>query len=131
MSTLKSIVAGTFPVYVDQASSELIQKLGKGLEKGITATCGGFYGPQGRTLRLKPAFPDLISHLSSFEFNGSRVTNFEMETASIYALGRMLGHRCCSVNVLIANRIAGKFSRDPRAAVEQMIKKMLERISSI
>lgn len=98
---------------------------------GITATCSGFYGPQGRQLRLPPAIPDILDRLASFHNGNHRITNFEMETSAIYGLGKLLGHRCLSINTIIANRAKGEFSKDPKAAVEQMIRRALELLVTV
>ena len=78
----------------------------------MTATCGGFYGPQGRVLRLELQDDSLNHKMDSFEFNGLRVTNFEMETSAIYGLAKLLGHDACSMNAILANRALGTFSKD-------------------
>ncbi|MHC5202341.1 nucleoside phosphorylase [Myroides sp. LJL119] len=98
---------------------------------GITGTAGGFYGPQGRVLRLALQDPDLNSKIDSFTFNGHRVTNFEMETAAIYGLCKLLGHQAVSLNTIIANRADGTFSMDPYAAVDKLIKYTLDKLSLI
>tara|TARA_R110002073_G_scaffold31871_3_gene97302 strand:+ start:6756 stop:7625 length:870 start_codon:yes stop_codon:yes gene_type:complete len=90
--------------------------------KGVTATAGGFYGPQGRVLRL-PLFDDeMNAKMDSFNYNGIKITNFEMETSVIYGLAKLLGHHACSLNAIIANRPNGTFSKDPKKAVEELIK---------
>lgn len=89
--------------------------------KGMTATAGGFYGPQGRVLRLKIQDENLNSKMDNFSFNNHRITNFEMETAAIYGLGKLLGHECLSLNAIIANRANGTFSADPYKAVDELI----------
>ena len=96
--------------------------------KGITATAGGFYGPQGRVLRLPLQDPDLNHKIDSFNFNGLRITNLEMETSVIYGLSKLLGHKALSLNTIIANRANGTFSKNPGLAVENVIKYALERI---
>lgn len=93
---------------------------------GITATCPGFYAPQGRTLRLPISFPDLPDLLSSFRYKESRITNFEMETSAIYGLGKLMGHHCLSINTVVANRTIREFSKDNKKAIENMIVKSLE-----
>jgi len=117
--------AVTIP-YAFAGSSSLIQKFGTDFHKGITVTCPGFYGPQGRILRLGVSSPGLIDRLTHFNFNNHRITNFEMETSAIYGLGRLLGHECLSVNAIVANRVVQQFSKDSNAAVEKLIKKALE-----
>ncbi|MBO3117790.1 nucleoside phosphorylase [Winogradskyella sp. DF17] len=98
---------------------------------GMTGTAGGFYGPQGRVLRLPLFDPELNSKLDSFEHNGFRITNFEMETSVIYGLSKLLGHEALSLNAIIANRANGDFSKDPKKTVEKLILYTLERIVNI
>jgi uridine phosphorylase len=99
------------------------------MHKGITATSGGFYGPQGRVLRLNIQDEDLNDKLEQFNFEDNRVTNLEMETAAIYGLGKLLGHNCLSLNAIIANRASGTFSPDPYKAVDELIIYTLEKLS--
>ncbi len=96
--------------------------------KGMTATAGGFYGPQGRVLRLPLQDVTLNKKIDSFNFKGFRVTNLEMETSVIYGLSKLLGHRALSLNAIIANRANGTFSKNPGQVVEKLIKYTLERI---
>ena len=96
--------------------------------KGITATAGGFYGPQGRVLRLPLQDPDLNSKMDSFQYKKIRITNLEMETSVIYGLSKLLGHKALSINAIIANRANGTFSKDSGAVVENLIKYALERM---
>ena len=112
--------------YVFEGGQSLISKFNNGFYKGITVTCPGFYGPQGRILRLGLNSPGLINKLTDFTFNTHRITNFEMETSAIYGLGKLLGHECLSVNAIVANRVVQQFSKDSNAAVENLIKKALE-----
>ncbi len=116
-----------FPLrpYLCAADAGLLAQFGPEYVRGITATCPGFYGPQGRRLRLEPVLPDLPQRLGRLRFGAHRVTNFEMETAAIYGLGALLGHRCLSLNVILANRITGEFAPDPAAAVEGLIQSVL------
>ncbi len=116
--------------YAFKGSETLINKFGSDFFKGITVTCPGFYGPQGRVLRLGVSSPGLIDRLTHFNFNNHRITNFEMETSAIYGLGRLLGHECLSVNAVVANRVVQQFSKDGNAAVEKLIKKALEVLTS-
>lgn len=99
------------------------------MHKGITATAGGFYGPQGRVLRLNIQDEELNSKMDNFEFEESRITNLEMETAAIYGLGKLLGHECLSLNAIIANRASGTFSDDPYKAVDELIAYTLDKLS--
>ena len=96
---------------------------------GVTATAGGFYGPQGRVLRLPIQDPELNSKIDSFQFNGERITNLEMETSAIYGLSKLLGHHAVSMNCIIANRANGTFSKDPYKAVEKLIKYTLDKLA--
>lgn len=117
--------------YAVRGSSELIEKLGEGLKKGITLTAPGFYAPQGRELRLSVMDKTIIDRASKFKYNGFHVTNFEMETSALYALSAMLGHQAMTVCDIIANRITGDFSPDYKASMGKLIQLMLDRISSI
>lgn len=112
--------------YVFEGGQQLISKFGDDFYKGITVTCPGFYGPQGRILRLGLSSPGLINKLTDFRFNSHRISNFEMETSAIYGLGKLLGHQCLSVNAIVANRVVQQFSKDSNAAVEKLIKRALE-----
>jgi len=111
--------------YISTASSAILKHFVDGFYHGITITCPGFYGPQGRVLRLGLTNPDLIDRLTQFSFGNHRITNFEMETSAIYGLGRLLGHQCLSLSTIVANRIKKEFSKDGHAAVENMIAKAL------
>ena len=104
-----------------EGSATLLSKFGNNFHKGITVTCPGFYGPQGRVLRLPLRNPGLINKLTQFNFNAQQITNFEMETSAIYGLGKLLGHQCMSVNAIVANRVVQQFSKDGNAAVEKLI----------
>ena len=117
--------------YAFAGSKILLNKFGNNFHKGITVTCPGFYGPQGRILRLGVSSPGLIDKLTHFNFNNHRITNFEMETSAIFGLGRLLGHECMSVNAIVANRVVQQFSADSNATVEQMIKQALEVLSAL
>jgi uridine phosphorylase len=99
------------------------------MHKGITATAGGFYGPQGRVLRLNIQDENLNGKMDNFEFENNKITNLEMETAAIYGLGKLLGHECLSLNAIIANRATGTFSEDPYKAVDELIAYTLEKLS--
>jgi uridine phosphorylase len=116
--------------YAFSGSKSLLKKFGIDYHKGITVTCPGFFGPQGRVLRLALSSPGLVDKLTHFNFNNHRITNFEMETSAIYGLGKLMGHDCMSINVIIANRVAKEFSKDSNAAVEKMIKRSLEALTS-
>ena len=115
--------------YIAGASASLIKHFVKDFYQGITVTCPGFYGPQGRVLRLGIRNPALINNLTSFRFGQHRIANFEMETSAIYSLGKLLGHHCLSLNAVVANRIKKEFSKDHFASVDNLIKKVLSIIS--
>lgn len=117
--------------YIIQNSPELEAKLESELtHKGITGTAGGFYGPQGRVLRLPIQDPDLNHKIDSFKYGQHRITNFEMETSAIYGLCKLLGHHAVSLNTIIANRANGTFSEDPYAAVDKLIIYTLDKLSA-
>ncbi|PQJ81779.1 nucleoside phosphorylase [Polaribacter glomeratus] len=110
-------------------SQELAAKLAsEKIHQGITATAGGFYGPQGRVLRLALQDEDLNSKIDSFQFDGNRITNLEMETSAIYGLSKLLGHNAVSMNAIIANRADGSFSENPGKIVSDLIKYTLEKL---
>ncbi|WP_397446600.1 nucleoside phosphorylase [Polaribacter sp. R77954] len=96
--------------------------------QGITATAGGFYGPQGRVLRLGLQDDNLNTKIDSFNFNGNQITNLEMETSAIYGLSKLLGHKAVSMNAIIANRANGTFSKNPKKIVADLIKYTLQKI---
>jgi len=112
--------------------SEKLEKIieSTDIHKGITATAGGFYGPQGRVLRLPLQDAELNSKMDNFSYNGNRITNLEMETAAIYGLSALLGHNALSMNAIIANRASGTFSADPYAAVNKLIEYTLDKIAN-
>ena len=113
--------SGKVSPYINMASANLIKNFTDNFHQGITVTCPGFYGPQGRVLRMGLTHPELIDQLTSFSFGQYHITNFEMETSAIYGMGRVLGHRCVSLSAIVANRIAKTFSKDGGAAVENLI----------
>ena len=117
--------------YISSASASLLKHFAQPCHHGITVTCPGFYGPQGRVLRLGLSHPDLVDQLSSFRFGNHFISNFEMETSAIYGLGKLLGHQCLSINVIVANRVAKTFTKDGVATVENLIQHTLHIIASI
>ena len=112
--------------YISTASMHLLKHFVEGFHQGITVTCPGFYGPQGRILRLGISNPHLIDQLTDFEFGKYRITNFEMETSAIYGLGKALHHHCLSLSAIIANRIHKNFSKYPLELMDKLIEKSLE-----
>ncbi len=113
------------------ACSETLEKRieSKQMYKGITATIGGFYGPQGRVLRLPIQDSGLNTKMDNFQFKGNRITNLEMETTAIYGLSALLGHNALSLNAIIANRASGTFSEDPTKAVDELIAYTLDKLA--
>jgi uridine phosphorylase len=112
--------------YITSGAASLIKHFVTNFHQGITVTCPGFYGPQGRVLRLGIRNPDLINRLTDFRFGQHRISNFEMETSAIYGLGKLLGHQCLAVNAIVANRVKKEFSKDGKAAVENLIKTFIQ-----
>ncbi len=117
--------------YIATASADLLKHFTEGYSHGITVTCPGFYGPQGRILRLPLKMPNLVDQMTSFRYGQHRIANFEMETSAIYGLCNLLGHQCLSINVIIANRVKKEYSKDMGKAVDHMIKKSLGIIAGI
>jgi uridine phosphorylase len=98
------------------------------VHKGLTATAVGFYGPQGRVLRLPLEDEALNNKMDTFNFKGMRITNFEMETSAIYGLSMLLGHNAISLSAIIANRADGTFNKNPEKTIEDLILYVLEKI---
>ncbi|GAB4092291.1 nucleoside phosphorylase [Flaviaesturariibacter terrae] len=118
--------------YISSAAPSLLKHFaGEGWHAGITVTCPGFYGPQGRVLRLGIRNPALIDRLTEFRFGNHFISNFEMETSAIYGLGRLLGHQCLSLSAIVANRVAKEFSKDGGALVERLIENSLGILSNL
>ncbi|WP_435139512.1 nucleoside phosphorylase [Formosa sp. A9] len=119
------------PVLIS-GNSELESKIcSEKTSSGITATASGFYGPQGRILRLELEDNTLNDSIQTFNYNNLKITNLEMETAAIYALAQLLGHKALSINAIIANRAAGTFSKNPGLAIEQLISYTLTKIVNL
>lgn len=114
--------------YITAANSALLERIGKGLTKGITVTAPGFYSPQGREVRAKSAFPGLVELFSNFLSGNQRITNLEMETAGIYALAKAMGHKAISVNAILASRVKFEFSNNPAKIIDQAIQLVLSRL---
>lgn len=112
--------------YITSGAGSLLKHFVQDFHQGITVTCPGFYGPQGRILRLGIRNPELINRLTDFRFGQHRISNFEMETSAIYGLGKLLGHNCLAINAIVANRVKKEFSRDGQAAVESLIKRFVQ-----
>ena len=121
--------SGSF--YVAEADNRLVEHFSRLGTTGITATCGGFYGPQGRLLRIPLRYPHLLDKLTTFTFNHLSITNFEMETAGILGLGELFGHHCLSLSVVVANRIKGSFAENMEEKIEKLIVNALQRVSCL
>ncbi|MCD4792763.1 MAG: nucleoside phosphorylase [Bacteroidales bacterium] len=119
----------TIPYFVD-ASKNLVEKIGKGMIKGMTISAPGFYGPQGRELRLKVIDPDLNQKITDFEFNSRKITNFEMESSAIAGLSILLGHNALTICSIIANRIRKEYSQNYKVSVDKLVKTVLDRLTS-
>ena len=113
--------------YFVKASECLLEKF-PDIPNGITATAPGFYGPQGRTLRLIPSIHNLHEKMESFSYEGEKISNFEMETSALYYLGQTLGHNTLTICAIIANRLTKQYSKDYKKTVEKMIDLVLNRI---
>ena len=116
------------PVLVEGDKSIENQLISKNILKGITATCGGFYAPQGRKLRLTPSDSKFLKNLQNFTFKGFKITNFEMETSAIFGLSKLLGHQACSMNAILANRTNGTFSNSPEKTIDALIQYTLDKL---
>jgi uridine phosphorylase len=117
--------------YIATASASVLKYFVDGFHHGITVTCPGFYGPQGRVLRLGLTNRKLIDRLTEFSYGNFRIMNFEMETSAIYGLGKLLGHHCLSLNTIVTNRINKTFTKDSYASIDNLIVKALEIIEGI
>jgi uridine phosphorylase len=119
--------------YIVECSDELADKFEQEIQvtSGITSTNIGFYGPQGRTLRLSLSDKSFLDRLTSFKHNGFKVTNLEMETSAIYALAKMLGHNALSLNAIVANRSTREFSKNSKGVIEDLVKFTLNKLCTI
>lgn len=115
--------------YLIKGSHSLFHKLKDGMHSGITATACGFYGPQGRRLRLDMAIDGLNEKLTSFKYKEHRVTNFEMETSALFGLSKLLGHEAITACAIIANRIRKEYSKDYKITVDKLVKTILQRLT--
>ena len=116
--------------YIIKGSETLAEKLrGKEVFEGFTATAPGFYGPQGRQLRLPIVDQDINDKIESFEFKNQRITNYEMESSAIFGLSAMLGHESVAVCAIIANRITKDASKDYHPTIKKLIQTVLDRLS--
>jgi len=114
--------------YLVKSSDKLSALFGDEFVKGITATAPGFYGPQGRQIRLDVTVPDLIDRLQNFEFKGKKIQNLEMETSALFGLSKLLGHSALTICVAIANRHHHGFNPDYKNAVKKLVELVLKKI---
>ena len=115
--------------YVAIADKDLIEQIaGEEMVRGITISCGGFYGPQGREIRLPLADPDQNEKVEAFDYNGLKVCNFEMESSALAGLASMLGHRAMTCCMVIANRYAGEMNTNYKNSIDTLIQLVLDRI---
>ncbi|HVW15246.1 MAG TPA: nucleoside phosphorylase [Mucilaginibacter sp.] len=130
LADLKNILPAGYllPPYIASGSQHLIGTLANDFPKGLTISAPGFYGPQARELRASQRNKGLMESIQNFRSGEKRITNLEMETAGIYGLASILGHRAISFNVILANRATGKFSAQPQEAIGNTIKQVLEKV---
>lgn len=115
--------------YVAVNDTDLLERIaGDDMVRGYTIACGGFYGPQGRQLRVPLADPELNSKIETFEYKDMRVTNFEMESSALAGLARLMGHKALTCCMVIANRVAHKTNTDYKNNIDQLIIEVLDRI---
>jgi uridine phosphorylase len=116
--------------YVVDADASLLEQVAAGMRKGITISSPGFYGPQGRHLRLDPFDSELNDNIASFRFRGEQITNYEMESSAIYGLAKLLNHKALTICVVIANRVTGEFLSDYKPAIRSLAGQVLDALSS-
>ena len=114
--------------YVFRASAFMLARYAEGCHAGLTITCPGFYGPQGRVLSMGLSMPFINDELTSFRLGNHQILNYEMETAGIYGLGAVLGHQCISLSAIVANRVTKQFSTDAENTIDKLIRQTIERI---
>lgn len=118
----------TTPYFVN-CSNSLLEKIGHDMRKGVTISAPGFYGPQGRVLRLQLQDPNINDKITAFDYNGKKITNYEMECSAIYGLSALLGHNAVTVCSIIANRLAKSYSSNYKVAVKQLVETVLNRLT--
>ncbi|MDD3858666.1 MAG: nucleoside phosphorylase [Bacteroidales bacterium] len=116
------------PYFVD-ASTEMMTKIGKDIRKGLTISAPGFYGPQGRELRLEIQDSNINDKIRAFRFDNKCITNYEMESSALFGLSALLGHKAATICVIIANRYAKQYSKDYKPAIKELIQIVLDRMA--
>jgi len=124
-------MAYPFSPYIASADISLLETLSKDTPQGITISAPGFYAPQGREVRARLAAPELTDAIQQFSFGGQRITNLEMETAGIYGMASVLGHKAISFNVILANRVTQTLSTQPQQIMDTFIQVILERLTTL
>ncbi len=119
-------IAHPYVVHADEALLERVA--GEDMVRGITIACGGFYGPQGRKVRLPLADPHANEKIEAFEYNGQRITNFEMESSAVAGLSRLMGHKALTCCMVIANRVAGRANTGYKSTIDHLIATVLDRL---
>lgn len=114
--------------YFVKSSDQLFDKLNHDVVTGITVSAPGFYGPQGRTVRLKPVDPELNKKIAAFRYNNMRITNYEMESSALYGLASMLGHQAVAICAMIANRATGEITKEYIPVMDKLISFTLDRL---
>jgi len=115
--------------YIISANPELVDRIGRNdMHRGVTVSANGFYGPQGRELRIPLAKPDMNALLESFSYGNDRITNYEMESSAVAGLSALLGHKAMTVCLVIANRLAKEAKTDYKTAMRELIVKVLDRL---
>lgn len=130
-SALQMEIGLPFTPYCVEGSSSLLKHFSDDMNIGNTVTCPGFYAPQGRQLRTPIRFPKIAESLSMFHYGDLWLTNFEMETAGYYAMGRLLGHEVLSCNAVVANRMTHQFSKNSDKTIDTLIKLVLDKASEL
>lgn len=115
--------------YAVEADSGLLELIAPQMVRGITISSPGFYGPQGRTLRIPPFDSEINENLTSFRYKGEKITNYEMESSAIYGLAKLLNHKALTICVVIGNRITGEFLNDYQPAIRSLVKEVLDALS--
>lgn len=127
----EAIKSRPLPLYSSNCDAELLKTVGRRMTKGIAITAGGFYAPQCRSIRYQIDHTDFLNELKAHKIDGYPVTNMEMETAGIYLLAEILGHRALSCNAILANRITGTFSEYPDETIDRLIRTVIQEIAAL
>lgn len=113
--------------YIYAANNNLMSKFEE-FTLGVTVTAPGFYAPQGRKMRIPFSIEDLHQRLLNFKHNGTKITNFEMETSALYGLGKLMGHNCLTICTILANRAKNEYSDNPKGAIDNLIEQAIDKL---